>query len=95
MIYAEPVDDALKVLPSPDDLKNKVIIKAKKLASTDEVDGQDDDESGDDEAESDNESVSSLQDEIIEAKSEAKNVTAENSAGKSCKEFKILKRTLV
>ena len=31
MLYQEPVDEALGKLPSPEDLKGKVLIKAKKL----------------------------------------------------------------
>ena len=31
MLYTEPVDENLNALPSPEDLKRKVLIKAKKL----------------------------------------------------------------
>ena len=31
MLYTDPVDENLKALPSPEDLKGKILIKAKKL----------------------------------------------------------------
>lgn len=87
MLYTEPTYDSLKALPSPNELKNKIIIKARKITSIDEIDGQqDEDESGDDEGESDNDSVSSLQD--VEEKSESKIVPRVDSARKSRKELR-------
>jgi hypothetical protein len=35
MLYTTPVDDSMKALPTPEELKNKIIIKAKKLGQTD------------------------------------------------------------
>jgi hypothetical protein len=48
MLYTTPVDDSMKTLPTPEDLKNKIIIKAKKLSG--QTDGESEaNESSDDE----------------------------------------------
>ncbi|KAK7871352.1 hypothetical protein R5R35_006064 [Gryllus longicercus] len=49
MLYTVPVNDAWEYLPSPEDLKRKIIIKAKKKAAS--RNGDDDDSSTEDEAE--------------------------------------------
>ena len=49
MLYTETVDTTKDQLPSPEQLKNKILVKAKKIkltatGSIDVVDGQEDDE---------------------------------------------------
>ena len=53
MLYTETVDTTKDQLPSPEQLKNKILVKAKKIkltatGSIDVVDGQEDDEQDDD-----------------------------------------------
>jgi len=53
MLYTEPVPEDLEQLPSPDVLRHKILVKARKPAVSDESDSTtDSEEGGDDQAES-------------------------------------------
>lgn len=56
MLYTTPVDDSMKVLPTPEELKNKIIIKAKKLSG--QTDGESEANESSDDEEDKNESDS-------------------------------------
>ncbi|XP_057378966.1 1-phosphatidylinositol 4,5-bisphosphate phosphodiesterase delta-4-like isoform X2 [Daphnia carinata] len=48
MLYTTPVDDSMKILPSPEALKNKIIIKAKKPSGTSDCEPEENYSSDDD-----------------------------------------------
>ncbi len=54
MLYTTPVEDSMKTLPSPEELKNKIIIKAKKLSG--QTDGESEATESSDDEEDKNES---------------------------------------
>ena len=49
LLYTTPVNESMDKLPSPEELKMKIIVKARKSSSEDAAKNEDDDEDGLDE----------------------------------------------
>lgn len=78
MLYVTPVDESMEALPSPEELKMKIIIKAKKQSETTDVESASDSEDERDSSDSDDseQQKEKIKDSLKKSKSKEQSLTA-------------------